>query len=402
MLEPSVSKVYGFEPGIARREGNPNRFIENLCPTLRANAGDNQPAVCYPINTMTAHCHAICYNGENITSPTNAQNPKIGDPCHTLGTDSRNYVVIDTPTICVQGSMIGRADKNGPQGSGVNEDVSFTLNTTDRHAVCYGLDTYNQAALNETAFTLRSASGGDSKPAVCYGISSYASNSMKSSNPHSGVYEADTSRTIDRNGGNPACNQGGIAVVEPYLIEMTSTKNTVVSDGICPTLTARMGTGGNQVNAVCLPQSEPTVCCMVAFGEYATDGTFSTMKQRDYKDATDLICYGIDCRNFIEHEELYPTLRAKSSGGQSLNYSGAVRSHSIVRRLTPLECERLQGYPDNWTKYDEDGREISDSQRYKALGNSFAVPNAYFFISRIVQVLQSQKEEEVWLGRIER
>lgn len=44
---------------------------------------------------------------------------------------------------------------------------------------------------------------------ICYGISAYDSNSMKSSNPHSGIYEADTSRTLDLNGGNPACNQGG-------------------------------------------------------------------------------------------------------------------------------------------------------------------------------------------------
>lgn len=48
----------------------------------------------------------------------------------------------------------------------------------------------------------------------CYGICSYDSNAMKSSNPHSGIYEADTSRTLDLNGGSPACNQGGMCVVE--------------------------------------------------------------------------------------------------------------------------------------------------------------------------------------------
>lgn len=52
-----------------------------------------------------------------------------------------------------------------------------------------------------------------------YGICSKDSNSMKSDNPHSGVYKADTSRTIDSNGGNPACNQGGIAVVESYALK---------------------------------------------------------------------------------------------------------------------------------------------------------------------------------------
>ena len=58
--------------------------------------------------------------------------------------------------------------------------------------------------------------------AVCYGISSYDSNSMRSGNPHSGIYEADTSRTLDLNGGNPSCNQGGIAVVEnmPYTLKI--------------------------------------------------------------------------------------------------------------------------------------------------------------------------------------
>lgn len=49
---------------------------------------------------------------------------------------------------------------------------------------------------------------------VCFGISPYNSNSMKSNNPHSGIYEADTSRTLDLNGGSPACNQGGMAVVQ--------------------------------------------------------------------------------------------------------------------------------------------------------------------------------------------
>lgn len=68
----------------------------------------------------------------------------------------------------------------------------------------------------ELSPTLNAERGGN-KPAVvapvAYGICSYASNSMMSGNPHSGIYEADTSRTLDLNGGNPACNQGGIAVV---------------------------------------------------------------------------------------------------------------------------------------------------------------------------------------------
>lgn len=49
---------------------------------------------------------------------------------------------------------------------------------------------------------------------ICFGISAYESNSMKSKNPHSGIYEAETARTLDMNGGNPACNQGGMMIVE--------------------------------------------------------------------------------------------------------------------------------------------------------------------------------------------
>ena len=328
--QPIVAmKAYGFEPGIAKREGNPSRFSEDLCPTLRAKMGDNQAAVAYSLQgnmigradhngpqgsgvnadvsftLNTVDRHAVCYNGESITSPTNRQNPKPGDPCHTLGTDSRNYV-------------------------------------------CYGVDTYNQSALIETASTLRSASGGDSKAVVCYGISSYHSNSMKSSNPHSGVYVANTSKTIDQNGGNPACNQGGIAVVqpEPYLIEMTSTKNTVVSDGISPTLTARMGTGGNQVNAVC--------SSVGGFMQAETEPT-PTLTARDYKDP-----------HVVSQQNKH------------------------VRRLTPLECERLQGYPDGWTALDHEDKAVSDSQRYKALGNSFAIPNAFFVISRCINQLRKE------------
>ena len=60
--------------------------------------------------------------------------------------------------------------------------------------------------------TLRAQDHGH-PPVVCYGICSYQSNAMLSSNPHSGIYEATTARTLDLNGGNPACNQGGVIVV---------------------------------------------------------------------------------------------------------------------------------------------------------------------------------------------
>ena len=62
----------------------------------------------------------------------------------------------------------------------------------------------------------------------------------------------------------------------------------------------------------------------------------------------DMLVAGVDCRNFTEYPDLYQTLQSKPNGGQSLNFSGAVRVQYIVRRLTPTECARLQGFPDDW------------------------------------------------------
>lgn len=126
----------------------------------------------------------------------------------------------------------------------------------------------------------------------------------------------DETATTLCNGTRPGFTTG---VIQPLCIEMTSTKNTVIENGISPTLTARMGTGGNQVNAVFCPYS-------------------------------------------VRH---------------------------IVRRLTPLECERVQGFPDGWTDIgewvDSKGKlhKPADSPRYKALGNSIALPPWKWVLKRL-------------------
>ena len=195
--------------------------------------------------------------------------------------------------------------------------------------------------------------GGVNNPAIfCYGISSYESNAMKSSNPHSGIYEAETARTLDLNGGSPACNQGGMAVV---ALDMTHACDVIRECGEqVPALQARMGTGGNQV---------PLTYQMNGFGDYRAAEVASSCKQRDFKDSTDLAI-----------------------------------THMVVRRLTPMECERLQGFPDGWTdigdwvKTDKRGREIkvkgsADSPRYKALGNSIALPFWDWMLRRMARYL---------------
>ena len=93
----------------------------------------------------------------------------------------------------------------------------------------------------------------------------------------------------------------------------------------------------------------------------------STQSARQYKDATDLVMdvAGLDCRNASENGDLCGTLQ-KGTSGSSLNSIHPVRNGLLIRRLTPLECERLQGFLDGWTNIPN----ASDSARYKALGNS--------------------------------
>ena len=235
---------------------------------------------------------------------------------------------------------------------------------------------------------------------------------------------------------------------------------------VCPMLPAQLGTGGNNTPFV-VEEGQPVYClqgngidrapangcngkgyredtsytlntidrpavayAMQAFGAYKESEVASSIKQRDYKDATDLVC-GVDCRNLTEHSELYPTLQAKPNGGQSLNYSGACRIEYIVRRLTPTECARLQGFADHWGEIDQkdsftaeelrfwlevrnthaliNGREAkeytetqmlnwynklhTDSAEYKMWGNGIALPPALYCMQGITDALKEVEDD---------
>lgn len=76
-----------------------------------------------------------------------------------------------------------------------------------------GFDAYNQNPTGDVAMTISGAAQDAHHIPTVFGISPFESNAMKSKNPYAGIYEADTAKTLDLNGGNPACNQGGMAVV---------------------------------------------------------------------------------------------------------------------------------------------------------------------------------------------
>lgn len=151
---------------------------------------------------------------------------------------------------------------------------------------------------------------------------------------------------------------------QPTVLDMSHACDVIRDCGeVVPSLQARMGMGGNQV---------PLTYQMQGFGDYHAGEVASSCKQRDFKDSTDLVC-----------------AVANSNGGTSYNLQNTVRTGMIVRRLTPMECERLQGYPDGWTAIgewmDSKGKrhKDADSPRYKALGNSIALPFWDFLAKRI-------------------
>ena len=104
------------------------------------------------------------------------------------------------------------------------------------------------------------------------------------------------------------------------------------------------------------------------------------------KENFNCVIASVDCRNGTENEV---NGALQSNSAHSLNGNNVVRCRYIVRRLTPLECERLQGYPDGWTDIgewtDTNGKvhKTSDAARYKALGNSIALPPWKWVLKRI-------------------
>lgn len=97
----------------------------------------------------------------------------------------------------------------------------------------------------------------------------------------------------------------------------------------------------------------------------------------------------VDCRNFKEIDELSATLQTQ---GGSLHSQNPVRVGYIVRRLTPVECERLMGFPDLWTEKGHDGKLISDTARYAMLGNSICVPCLAYIFQGIIDAERKDSE----------
>ena len=185
--------------------------------------------------------------------------------------------------------------------------------------------------------------------------------------------------------GPPYARTGNDRVeTEAYITYSGKVAPTITASG---TPYARVGFGGNTETEAYVTYRK------VSHGEYTKDQGASTMLARDYKDATDLVVLdraafnqGVNAKYdpLIKEQETIPTLVARGPH--------AIQQRDMkVRRLTPRECERLQGFPDDWTRIQWKGKkpqECPDGHRYKAMGNSMAVPVMRWIGQQINQVNQ--------------
>lgn len=335
-------------------------YKEERSPTLRAGvvpaaiALENHPADSRvkisedgKVQTLTSRCGT---GGGNVPLVMDGVEKSVENPVKD---------VENSPAVTLK---ISSGCEGGGKGSLIQTDRSATLSCNNDQTLfqpAESLDCRNIAVNPELSGTLQAKNNGGFSlnyiNPVVYGICSKASNSMMSDNPNSGFYEADTSKCLDANGGNPNCNQGGIAIVEQQTFALQ----------------------GNMI------------------GRKDENGPQGDGVNED-------VCFTLDATD--RHAVCAP----------KINYT--------VRRLTPTECARLQGFPDwwcddlatenpteeeveYWREVFETHRKVigtstkpkskkqiikwlkdphTDSAEYKMWGNGVALPNVVFALSGIV------------------
>ncbi len=259
-----------------------------------------------------------------------------------------------------------------------SQDTRYTgpLETAPTVSSTYGMGGNNQPFVVETPYTLKIRSGceGGGKGAlvqtdksatlscnndqtlfVPFGICSDGSNSMKSDNPHSGIYHAETARTLDGNGGNPSCNQGGIAVVslQGSMIgraDKNGPQGSGINEDVSFTLNAtdRHAVAFSQETYDKYAENEKCGALRACGGMYGGGSetlVYSTSKNSYHTDAEENIANTLVATDYKDP----PTVNSPEY---------------IVRRLTPTECARLQGFPDWWCSNLETNEPTDDEIKF--------------------------------------
>ena len=289
----------------------------------------------------------------------------------TLSTlqDQTLFQLIREPTYCISGNTVDR--KTNQNGSGVRENGSFTVNTVDRHAVVYSIQEENPA-----------------QPVV-----------LESNQVHATVTQTGICPTLPASMG---LGGGYVPMItdhpadKPVVFENHAQDARYKEAPTCsPTVTARWGTGGGNTPLVAVPGQVTSYGIgngqAHAYASKEKSGTLDTMHDAQAVAIEYSGClnpWDTQARRVYGEDGTFPALPSReSAGGNQQAVLAGQRTRWIVRRLTPTECERLQGYPDGWTDIgewtDTKGKKHkpADSPRYKALGNSIALPQ-WFWIAQ--------------------
>lgn len=303
-----------------------------------------------------------------------------------------------------------------------------------------GVDRYNQSFLPGLAQTLRASGGGDCTPTVlapvavychqgngidragkcltAYSFDSLSSNSMKSKNPHSGCRAVEIAKTLDTGYPDPSKNQSGIAIVEKIILDDQGGQQiSVCTDGKSPTLRAEA-----HGNAPYVINKKTLVYDTRGNGAGETVPMITGDHNNRITNYTALCCEAVvyDGANITS-----PLNKTNPQAGDPCHTISTDSRNYIVRRLTPTECARLQGFPDWWgeipkkdnltddeytfwlnvrntyakinnkttKEYSKEqmlswyNKLHSDSSEYKMWGNGIALPNALYVMQGIAEVV---------------
>ena len=283
---------------------------------------------------------------------------------------------------CIDGDKLNKQERKGGSGMGVREgDKQYTLTAKDVHGVAYCFEPGAAKRLGgkgaliaeELSATLRAGFAQTLFQPV-FSVENHPADSRVDID-ESGKVQTLTSR-MGTGGGNvpmvmaldrASFNQGKNAQYD-FVVSVKGINSSLVAKG--PSAVAYVDTSDGDI-AGTLDASYYKGCGL------------RQGRERTY------VVAAVDCRNCTENPDVNGTLQSHMSGGSSLNLNNVIRTKYIVRRLTPLECERLQGYPDGWTDIgdwtDSKGKvhKTSDAARYKALGNSIALPPWKWVLKRL-------------------
>lgn len=354
----------------------------------------------------------------------------------TLSTlqDQTIFQLIQEPTYCISGNTVDR--KTNQNGTGVRESGAFTVNTVDRHAVAYALQNQNLCIDDALPFDTTQITSKVNKSNPQWGDPCHPL--AAAAHPPAAVIRISDEEM-------PA---------QPMVLESNQVHATVTQNGICPTLPASMGLGGGYVPMITdHPADRPVVfenhaqdarykeaptCSPTGYDRWGTgggntplvavpgqvtsygigngqanayaskekSGTLDTMHDAQAVAIEYSGClnpWDTQARRVYGEDGTFPALPSReSAGGNQQAVLAGKRTRWIVRRLTPTECERLQGYPDGWTDIgewtDTKGKKHkpADSPRYKALGNSIALPQWFW----IAQKMKSYMGDGAKLGSL--